>query len=203
MCFYAVMIDKPQLSDTLEFGATSQVGDDIRSLRKTRSMTIADLAASLGRSIGWLSQVERGQTEPAIADLKKVARLFGIPVSFFFRNETAPERERGKIVRAASRAVLGSNEDGLTEELLSPDLSGDFEMIRSVFTPGASSEQFPPRAAQDGGYLVSGRLNVWIADELFELKAGDSFGFQNQSYRWQNPGDEPCVVIWVISPPIY
>ncbi len=203
MCFYAVMIDKPQLSDTLEFGATSQVGDDIRSLRKTRSMTIADLSASLGRSIGWLSQVERGQTEPAIADLKKVARLFGIPVSFFFRNETAPERERGKIVRASSRAVLGSNEDGLTEELLSPDLSGDFEMIRSVFTPGASSELFPPRAAQDGGYLVFGRLNVWIADELFELKAGDSFGFQNQSYRWQNPGDEPCVVIWVISPPIY
>lgn len=197
------MIEKPQLSDTLEFGATSQVGDDIRALRKARSMTIADLAASLGRSIGWLSQVERGQTEPAIADLKKVARLFGIPVSFFFRNETAPERERGKIVRAASRAVLGSNEDGLTEELLSPDLSGDFEMIRSVFAPGAASEQFPSRAAQDGGYLVSGRLNMWIADEQFELRAGDSFGFQNQSYRWQNPGDEPCIVIWVISPPIY
>lgn len=197
------MIEKPDLSDTLEFGATRQVGDDIRSLRKTRSMTIADLAASLGRSIGWLSQVERGQTEPAIADLKKVARLFGIPVSFFFRNETAPERECGKIVRAASRAVLGSNEDGLTEELLSPDLSGDFEMIRSVFAPGAASELFPPRAAQDGGYLATGRLTIWIAEEAFELKAGDSFGFQNQSYRWQNPGDEPCIVIWVISPPIY
>ncbi len=203
MCLYAAMIERPQFADALEFGTTSQVGDDIRALRKTRSMTIVDLAASLGRSIGWLSQVERGQTEPAIADLKKVARLFGIPVSFFFRNETAPERERGRIVRASSRAVLGSNEDGLTEELLSPDLSGDFEMIRSVFAPSAKSDQFPPRAAQDGGYLVSGRLTLVIEGQSHELKAGDSFGFQNQSYHWENPGDEPCVVIWVISPPIY
>ena len=197
------MSQNASLSETLEFGTTSQVGDDIRALRKTRGMTIAALCEALGRSVGWLSQVERGQTEPAIADLKKIARLFGIPVSFFFRNETAPERERGRIVRASSRAVLGSNEDGLKEELLSPDLSGDFEMVRSVFAPGAKSEIFPPRAAQDGGYLVSGKLTLTIEGEIYELKAGDSFGFQNQSYAWENTGGEPCVVVWVISPPIY
>ncbi len=183
--------------------ASGQVGDDIRAFRKARSMTIAELALALGRSVGWLSQIERSQTEPAIADLKKIARIFGIPVSFFFRNEAAPERERGHIVRAASRAVLGSNEDGITEELLSPDLAGDFEMIRSVFAPGAISEVIPARVAQDGGYVVSGRFNLWVGDKLFELKAGDSFGFKNQDYRWQNPGDEQAVVIWVISPPIY
>jgi transcriptional regulator with XRE-family HTH domain len=197
------MTYKPDISDALEFGATAQVGDDIRALRKTRGMTIAALCDALGRSVGWLSQVERGQTEPAIADLKKIARLFGIPVSFFFRNEAAPDRERGRIVRASSRAVLGSNEDGLTEELLSPDLSGDFEMVRSVFAPGTKSEIFPPRAAQDGGYLVSGKLTLTIGGETYDLKAGDSFGFQNQSYAWENNGDEPCVVVWVISPPIY
>lgn len=197
------MSENSNLADTLEFGATRQVGDDVRALRKTRAMTIAELSLALGRSVGWLSQVERGQTEPAIADLKKIARLFGIPVSFFFRNEAAPDRERGRIVRASSRAVLGSNEDGLTEELLSPDLSGDFEMVRSVFAPGAKSEAFPARAAQDGGYLVSGKLTLTIDGETYELKAGDSFGFQNQPYHWENPGDEPCVVVWVISPPIY
>jgi transcriptional regulator with XRE-family HTH domain len=182
---------------------STQVGDDIRAFRKARSMTIAELALALGRSVGWLSQIERGQTEPAIADLKKISRIFGIPVSFFFRNEAAPDRERGHIVRAASRAVLGSNEDGITEELLSPDLAGDFEMIRSIFAPSAFSEVIPARAAQDGGYIVSGRFNLWVGDRLFELKAGDSFGFKNQDYRWQNPGDEQVVVIWVISPPIY
>ena len=195
------MVEDANENDVLE--SSSQVGDDIRAFRKSRSMTISDLAAHLGRSIGWLSQVERGQSEPAIADLKKLARLFSIPVSFFFRNEMAPERERGLVVRAASRVVLGSNEDGITEELLSPDLSGDYEMVRSVFAPGSASEIIPARAAQDGGYLVSGCLNLWIAEALFELKTGDSFSFQNQNYRWANPGNEPCVAVWVISPPIY
>ncbi len=183
--------------------SASQVGEDIRAFRKTRSMTIAELSLALGRSVGWLSQIERGQTEPAIADLKKIARIFGIPLSFFFRNEDAPDRERGHIVRASARAVLGSNEDGITEELLSPDLAGDFEMIRSIFAAGAISDVIPARAAQDGGYVVSGRFNLWVGEQLFELKAGDSFGFKNQDYRWHNPGDEQTVVIWVISPPIY
>lgn len=195
------MNDEVNENEVLE--SSSQVGDDIRAFRKSRSMTISDLAAHLGRSIGWLSQVERGQSEPAIADLKKLARLFSIPVSFFFRNEMAPERERGFVVRAASRVMLGSNEDGITEELLSPDLSGDFEMIRSVFAAGCASDTIPARAAQDGGYLVSGSLNLWLGEEKFELKSGDSFSFQNQAYRWQNPGDEPAVVVWIISPPIY
>lgn len=197
------MISAASLNATEQDFRSMQVGDDIRALRKARSMTIAELALALGRSVGWLSQIERGQTEPAIADLKKISRISGIPVSFFFRNEDAPDRERGHIVRAASRAVLGSNEDGITEELLSPDLAGDFEMIRSVFASGAASDMIPARAAQDGGYLVSGRLNLWVGEALFELKAGDSFGFKNQNYRWQNPGDEQAVVIWTISPPIY
>lgn len=203
MCIYSEMNMTAPLKAYDETASASQVGEDIRAFRKTRSMTIAELSLALGRSVGWLSQIERGQTEPAIADLKKIARIFGIPLSFFFRNEAAPDRERGHIVRAASRAVLGSNEDGITEELLSPDLAGDFEMIRSIFAAGAMSDVIPARAAQDGGYVVSGRFNLWVGDKLFELKAGDSFGFKNQDYHWQNPGDEQAVVIWVISPPIY
>ena len=55
-------------------------GVDIRALRKGRGMTITELAGHLGRSTGWLSQVERGQTEPAIADLRRLAKLFNIPI---------------------------------------------------------------------------------------------------------------------------
>lgn len=186
-----------------EEGAAAGAGVDIRALRKARGMTIAELAGHLGRSNGWLSQVERGQTEPAISDLRRIATLFAIPISFFFRNDAAPDAERGVIVRRRSRGRLGSAEDGLTEELLSPDLAGDFEMIRSVFAPGAACETRPPREATDAGYLVSGALSLWIGGRRFDLEPGDSFRFRNQPYRWENPGGDPAVVVWVISPPIY
>ena len=179
------------------------VGTDIRDLRKSRNVTLADMAETLDRSIGWLSQVERGQTEPAIPDLRKIAKIFEIPISFFFRNEMADEGEAGLIVRAHSRAKLGSRQDGLVEELLSPNLSGDFEMIRSEFEPHSKSELVSARPTQEGGYLISGALTLWIGDKAHHLTEGDSFQFQNEQYRWENSGNEPAIALWVISPPVY
>lgn len=179
------------------------VGADIRALRKSRGVTLADMAETLDRSIGWLSQVERGQAEPGIPDLRKIARLFEIPTSFFFRNEQAEEDECGLIVRAHSRGSLGSRQDGLVEELLSPNLSGEFEMIRSEFEPHSKSELVSARPTQEGGYLISGSLTLWIGGKAHQLNAGDSFQFQNEAYRWENSGDEPAIALWVISPPVY
>lgn len=181
----------------------THVGADIRSLRKARGLTLSDLCDALGRSVGWLSQVERGQTDPSIPDLKSIAVLFKVPVSFFFRHEDAPENERGWIVRSGARAMMGSIEDGLKEELLSPDISGEFEMIRSVFAPGAKRDVMAPRDTQDGGYVVSGELELTIGDTVYMLRKGDSFQFNRQAYGWHNISNDVAEVIWIISPPIY
>lgn len=179
------------------------VGADIRALRKARGIRLADMAATIDRSTGWLSQIERGHTEPGLADLRKIAQVFDMPVSFFFRNETVFEEDRGVVVRAGSRARLGSKVGGVREELLSPHLSGEFEMIRTAIEPEASSSWLEARPTNEGGYVVSGTLVLWIGQQRYELSEGDSFQFQNQKYRWENPGAEPVVLIWVVSPPVY
>lgn len=179
-------------------------GEDIRALRRSRKMTLEALAGALDRSIGWLSQVERGHGEPSVRDLRRIAEIFEIPISFFFRNDAAPAEERGTIVRAEARSKIGSSASGLTEELLSPDLSGDFEMIRSVFAPHAQSEEeVPARPTQEGGYVTEGSLDLWIGGRHFRLERGDSFQFQNAPYRWRNPAGVPAVALWVVSPPLY
>lgn len=179
------------------------VGADIRALRKSREIRLIKLAADLGRSTGWLSQIERGQTEPSISDLRNIAAYFDMPLSFFFRNEQAAEGEQGFIVRKSTRGTLGSRMGGLVEELLSPHLSADFEMLRSEFAGGAKSDWVHARPTQEGGYIITGRLNLWIKDRKFELFEGDSFQFQNEPYRWENPTDATTVAFWVISPSVY
>ncbi|MEF9605203.1 cupin domain-containing protein [Paracoccus sp. PXZ] len=42
-----------------------------------------------------------------------------------------------------------------------------------------------------------------IDGRRFELGPGDSFQFRAASYAWENPGNEPAEVIWIVSPPIY
>lgn len=178
-------------------------GDDVRALRKARGMTIVELADRVGRSIGWLSHVERGQANPSIPVVAELAKVFEVPISFFFRNEMSDEAERGFVVRKQARASLGTRQDGLVEELLSPDLSGDFEVIHSTFEPHRLSGWIDARPTQEAGYMISGRLTLEFADRKFELNAGDSFQFHNEQYRWNNQADEPAVAVWVISPPVY
>lgn len=181
-----------------------QIGEDIRALRKSRGATLKDVGAAVGRSLGWLSQVERGQTTPSVRDLGRIADYFAINISFFFRSASRREEERGKVLRRADRMPIGSTETGLTEELLSPSLSGSFEMIKSVFAPHSDSGgKISARDKEDGGILISGRLTLTIGDLEVDLEPGDSFQFVNKDYSWTNCQDEPAEVIWVVSPPIY
>ncbi|MBZ9658086.1 XRE family transcriptional regulator [Mesorhizobium sp. ESP-6-4] len=176
---------------------------DIRALRKARGLTLAEIALKLGRSVGWVSQVERGLSVPSLGDLRAFASLFDVPISLFFSHDAPVEQERGVVVRAGSRRSLGTSESGLVEELLSPDLGGSFEMLRSVFAPGAELETETRRPTEEAGYVASGTFEIEIDGVWHRLGEGDSFRFEGKPFRWRNPGAEPAVVIWVVSPPVY
>ena len=176
---------------------------DLRALRKSRGLTLAELALRLGRSVGWLSQIERGLSVPSIGDLRAIADTFGVPLGLFFSHDTADPRESGVVVRSGHRRALGSSESGLQEELLSPDLGGSFEMLRSVFAPGAALETPASRPTEEAGYVVSGRFDLEIDGAWHELSEGDSFRFARKAFRWRNPGMSEAVVIWTVSPPVY
>jgi transcriptional regulator with XRE-family HTH domain len=178
------------------------LGADLRALRKARGLTLIALAEVLGKSVGWLSQVERDLSEPAVSDLRAMAKALDVSVSSLFRTASAPGEE-GLIVRAAARRPIGSRVVGSTEQLLSPDLTDDFEMIHSVFEPHAQLSEPASRPTPEVGYIGSGKFDLWIEGALFHLTAGDSFRIRGHAYRWSNPHDVPCVVIWVIAPPIY
>ena len=178
------------------------LGNNIRSLRKIRGLTLSDLAAAVGCSIGWLSQIERGLSHPSSTDVQAISETLDCPVSLLFSSEPGPEIERGYVVRAANRKQISAR-SGLLEELLSPDLTDDFEVVRSVFAPGARLAAPVTRPTQEVGYIVSGALDMTIAGRRFALTAGDSFRIRGETFRWANPHCEPAVVIWIIAPPVY
>jgi transcriptional regulator with XRE-family HTH domain len=186
-----------------EGARTTGVGGDLRTLRKARGLTLVTLASRVGRSVGWLSQVERNQSEPGLADLGRLAQALECPIALFFGDPDTPPEERGHVVRAGRRRSLGTIATGLVEELLSPDLGGSFEMFQSVMAPGASSPGTLFRRVEEAGYIVSGYLEMTIGERLFRLGPGDSFRLINEPMAWRNPRDEPCVAIWVIAPPVY
>ncbi|WP_123366534.1 helix-turn-helix domain-containing protein [Pseudomonas brassicacearum] len=179
------------------------LGEEIRKLRKARSKTLAEISLATGRSISFISQLERGRAEIPISDLKRIALTLGVPLDWFFMANEQPAAEAGRVVRAGGRRRLGSVAGGLTEESLSPSIGGAFEMFLSTIGPGATFEAKSTRGTEEEGFLVSGQLNLWIGEHPFSLSAGDSFRIANEPYRWENPGEIDAVVIWVIAPPAF
>ncbi len=179
------------------------LGADLRALRKGRGLTLSDMADSLGRSVGWLSQVERDKSEPSVTDLRHIASYLDVSVSMLFRHAAAPASEAGFVVRKNARRPIGSTIAGLVEELLSPDLTDDFEMVHSTFLPHSKIKDTVTRPTQEVGYIVSGTLQVEINGATHHLNPGDSFRVRGEPIRWANPSDEPAVAIWVIAPPVY
>jgi len=176
---------------------------DLRALRQAKSLTLAQISERIGRSVGWMSQVERGLSMPTMADLRRLADLFGVPMTLFYTREQPADTDGEVVVRAAARRQLGRTRQGLADELLSPSLGGAFEMRRRVFAPGAESVAQPRPDTEEAGFVLSGRLVMEIDGVAQELDKGDSFSFKGKSVRWRNPADTEAVVIWVMSPPVY
>tara|TARA_R110000787_G_scaffold86057_5_gene183171 strand:- start:5257 stop:5832 length:576 start_codon:yes stop_codon:yes gene_type:complete len=181
------------------------VGQQIRDLRRAKGLRIAGLASEIGRSVGHVSQVERGLSPVTIPDLKKIADALGVEINWFFQGQAmAPPEERDIIVRRANRRELNYSGTGVREALLSPHLHGAFEMVMTTLEPGADSGVAYSRTGEEGGFVLEGTLDLEVDGRKYSLSAGDSFSFEStRPHRCANSGSQVTRVLWVISPPSY
>lgn len=186
--------------------ARAPIGEQIRELRRARGLKLADLAAATGRSIGNLSEMERGKSPITIQSLDGIARALDVSLNWFFTGAAvAPAEERDVVVRRNARRELNLSQAGSREELLSPHLTGQLEMILTTFAPGAGTGDAPRRRrGEEGGMVLSGRLELHADGRIHLLEEGDSFQLPGEGEHWcRNPGDRDAVVMWVITPASY
>ncbi len=179
-----------------------RIGRQLRDLRKSRKITLAELAHTAGKSVGYLSQVERGVSSLPIGLLQTLSDALGVRVSWFFQpSDSQTEVEQDYIVRAEYRRSMNLSAIGAREELLSPRLSGQLILIMTRLQPGGSGGETPrQRRGEEAGYLEHGQLELTIGDQVFHLKAGDSFSLNGEEPHWiRNPGETETRIVWVMT----
>jgi transcriptional regulator with XRE-family HTH domain len=184
----------------------SPLGSQIRDLREARGMTLAALATLIGKSVGYVSQIERDRSEVSISTLKAISDALDVQIAWFFQGYDARvPAEHGYVVRRENRRRLNFPGTGIEEELLSPSINGEAELILSTFAPGArSGDEQVSRMAEQSGYVLSGELELTIGERQFLLRTGDSFRIsRGETFTAQNPGKQVSVSLWVIAPPRY
>lgn len=169
----------------------------IQDLRKHKNHTLKQLADKIGRSVGFLSQVERGLSRPTVADLTAISEALAVPTTFFY-SEPKPRRLPWVTRPDERRTLYYAN--GITDILLSPKMSASFAMLETLLEPGATSgERHLSDSSEQGGYVLGGELTLWLGDdEPVSLKAGDSFQLDSHTRcRYGNRTQLPTRVLWV------
>ncbi len=191
-------------SNAPQFDPEAAIGAQLRELRLLKNLTLKDVSEKAGISVGYLSQLERNHSRLPIGVLKKISDALGVHMNWFFQQKDAGDAsERDIVVRASNRRSLSFTGLGITEELLSPNLSGPLELLLSTIAPGADSEDYSHDGAE-AGLVLAGTLELWVSGRHFTLREGDSFAFKStEVHRCANPGKVATRVLWVITPPHY
>ena len=182
------------------------VGNQVRSLRKDKNLTLTQLAAKAELSPSIASQIERGLANPSFTTLVQLAHALDVPVGRFFLGTA---EDKTPVVRKGERrnlmGVSRKSQGESTYELLTPDLNGALEAQWIVSPPGHDTSATPFRhGGEEFGIVLSGKKDVYLDGVRHTLNAGDSITFDSTVPHWfTNHYEETCVAVWVNTPPTW
>ena len=77
--------DPHRTRETREKVLEVAIGREVRAFRRKQEITVAELSATTGLSIGMLSKIENGITSPSLTTLQTLAHALSVPLTSFFR----------------------------------------------------------------------------------------------------------------------
>ncbi|MBW1982419.1 MAG: helix-turn-helix transcriptional regulator [Deltaproteobacteria bacterium] len=177
------------------------IGEKLRRLRKANNLTQEELANRAYLTKGFISQLERDLTSPSITTLKGILDVLGEELADFFRDI---KHER-IVFEKKSRVLSSASTEKMKIEVLVPSAQSRLmDPVLLELAPGVSTETHTPHEGEEFGFLLQGRVTVWVDKVPYRIKKGDCFYFSsNSDHRLQNTGKNAAKILWIVSPPVF
>lgn len=181
------------------------LGRTLQGARKAQALTVGELSRQARVSAGLISQLERGLGNPSFLTMSRLAEALQVPLGTFLQG-TGDTRRR--VVRAEERKKLvlpGNHGDEMVYELLTPDLGGRLEVLRTTVPAGWTNEERPfSHPGEECVHLLRGSLEVTVGEEFYELAEGDSITYDpSVPHWWRNATEDDAVIIGSVTPPSF
>jgi transcriptional regulator with XRE-family HTH domain len=174
---------------------TATIGNNIRALRKSRDVSMAELARSSDVAKGTLSQLERGLGNPTLSTILSIAKALGVTVGELLDGTEAP---RSRVVRSGEGARLaeGSFSVGLLDrvqlgigrlDIFELEMAASHRRISPGFSTGVIEHIF----------VRSGVLTVGLVAAPVQLRAGDYASYPGSGPHIYATGPEPAAAVCV------
>jgi len=157
----------------------SEIGTEVRKLRKELDLTVAELGTAANISTGMLSKIENGSISPSLATLESLADALNVPISRLF-SEREEQRDcsfvkSGQGVRIERRGTKA----GHLYDLLGHSLGGSICVEPYLITLKSDAVPYPDfrHAGIELIYMLTGKVRYRHADRSYVMEPGDTLFF--------------------------
>lgn len=178
------------------------LGWRLRVLRERAGLSQRALAKRTKVPNSTISLIESGKMNPSVGALKRILEGIPIGLSEFFAFE--PEAEKTVFYAAEELTEIGKS--GVSLKQVGANLYGRAMMIlKETYEIGSDTGRVMYKHdAEEGGIVVSGRVEVTVGDQRKILGPGDAYYFDSRNpHRFRQVGPEKCVVISACTPPTF
>lgn len=182
--------DGPTNADPADLDAS--LGPRLRARQRALGFSLADVSATSGLSISFLSSVERGRSGVSLDNLLRLAQAYattipGLQAGDLRQRATTP----GRLRHLANRGRV------LIEDLIASPRA--LEAQRIEIAPGGESENAFIHRGEEFIYVLEGEVTLWLDEhELHVLHPGDALTFAStRAHSWRNEGPDRATVLWV------
>ena len=178
------------------------LGERIRSLRKSRHMTIMDVAKSTGIDQATLSRIENGKMTGTLDSHRRIAEVLGLRLPELY--ETVMQQiAHAKDKKALQKLETFSHSSGAVAELLTTASLQKKMMpvLLRLRTKGHTETEEYPVPTERFIYIVKGAVELRLGKESKNLKQNEGLYFNGSVPHqiWNRHKSESCLVS-VITP---
>ena len=159
------------------------IGNQVRGMRKDRSLSVSDLAATAGISTGMLSRIENGQISPSLSTLQAIASALAVPLSSLFAS--FDERQDCSFVPAGQGVSIDrrGTRVGHAYQLLGHVPGGEVALEPYLITLKGNSAPFTGfhHSGVEFIHMLEGELTYRHGGEVYHLRPGDSLLFDSKA----------------------
>ena len=171
------------------------IAQNVRAARERKKLTLDGAAELTGVSRSMLAQIEKGEVNPTISVVWKIANGFKVS----FTSLVEPQSEGVSVLRCGAPL----EEDGgryRNYPAFPFDERRLFETYRIVIEPQGHLEAQPHmRGTEEYITVFQGTAEIGAGEEVYRLSTGDSIRFPaDQPHRYANIGDEPVQLSMLI-----
>lgn len=178
------------------------IGNRLRHLRNIHNLSQRALAKRTGVPNSTISLIESNAANPSVGALKRILDGFPIGLAEFFSFE--PQRPIKAFYAAEELSEIGKG--AISYKQVGENLFGrSLQILKECYQPGADTGKVPlSHEGEEGGIVLSGRLEVTVEDERRVLGPGDAYYFESRRpHRFRCVGPSPCEVISACTPPTF